>query len=880
MPSRPIEVVLARLRQYKPSAGGFKAICPAHEDDSPSLSVSEDADNVVGLKCFAGCELDDIVAALDLEAKDLWPDTIGPTRARRFNSSPKPTKKIKKEEPAKTPARLFDSPGDAAKAATPRNHRLVKSWPYHRDGKVVYYACRYDCLDKEPGEKVKKTFRPVVAYGDKWGLVNTKETKPLYRASELTTNIVFVCEGEKAADALREIGIRATTSSNGSQGGKQSDWSPLSGKNVCIWVDDDPVKNGKRAGDDYFDTAVSMMSGLAAPPMSIRKLQPTSNGKKDDAFDYVQGLRDAGKDDDEILSDIKLLFQDAERVDIIADTSDRPQSIAMVLPAVDELDPRILPIALRDWCKDNAERAQACIDYMAVSVMSVASMLIGRKITVRPKQHDPWSVVPNLWAMAIGEPGSMKSHMLGVPIEFLDSCEKFEAQTVDDDASEYKTRMQKFEMEKRKKLQDDSLSDDDLVAWCKDNEPNKPSPKRYVVNDATVEKLGEILSDNTNGILSYRDELSGFLAAMDKPNDGGQTRAFYLEAWNGKGSYTFDRIGRGTVRIPSTTVSLLGGIQPDVINRFIGDDSGDGFIQRFQLSVWPDACDRRYVDEQENEHAKREAWMCLERLRNLDLDRVDHEVDDNVNAFADSIFGNLKEKVSLPYIRFDAEARELWEMWLGWINQIIANDRLPIKLRGHVSKYQSLAPSIALIIHLCDRPTGRVSRQSLVKAIAWCDYLLSHAKRLYANESNDEAVKAAMLARNWILTRKVTEFSAYDIYHNQRCGIKNKAEAEEVLDILVDRNWLDVIESGTRIRYVVNPLVYSMADIVTVNETQYGESEFDDAMPSFEKKHGHKVDMSIRDEEFNFSQIDQIMNQDKMPANYSPEFAEVNGGDW
>ena len=219
-------------------------------------------------------------------------------------------------------------------------------------------------------------------------------------------------------------------------------------------------------------------------------------------------------------------------------------------------------------------------------------------------------------------------------------------------------------------------------------------------------------------------------------------------------------------------------------------------------------------------------------------------------------------------------------MWLGWINQIIANDRLPIKLRGHVSKYQSLAPSIALIIHLCDRPTGRVSRQSLVKAIAWCDYLLSHAKRLYANESNDEAVKAAMLARNWILTRKVTEFSAYDIYHNQRCGIKNKAEAEEVLDILVDRNWLDVIESGTRIRYVVNPLVYSMADIVTVNETQYGESEFDDAMPSFEKKHGHKVDMSIRDEEFNFSQIDQIMNQDKMPANYSPEFAEVNGGDW
>ena len=39
--------------------------------------------------------------------------------------------------------------------------------------------------------------------------------------------------------------------------------------------------------------------------------------------------------------------------------------------------------------------------------------------------------------------------------------------------------------------------------------------KRYVVNDATVEKLGELLRENPRCLFQYRDELSGFFRAMD-----------------------------------------------------------------------------------------------------------------------------------------------------------------------------------------------------------------------------------------------------------------------------------------------------------------------------------------------------------------------------
>jgi hypothetical protein len=71
---RPLDKVLPQLRkvrQYQPAQWG--ACCPAHDDNSPSLSVRETPDGAVLLKCFAGCEVAAIVAALGLEVAELFP---------------------------------------------------------------------------------------------------------------------------------------------------------------------------------------------------------------------------------------------------------------------------------------------------------------------------------------------------------------------------------------------------------------------------------------------------------------------------------------------------------------------------------------------------------------------------------------------------------------------------------------------------------------------------------------------------------------------------------------------------------------------------------------------------------------------------------------
>jgi hypothetical protein len=122
--------------------------------------------------------------------------------------------------------------------------------------------------------------------------------------------------------------------------------------------------------------------------------------------------------------------------------------------------------------------------------------------------------------------------------------------------------------------------------------PSEPIARRYIVNDATVEKLGELLQQNPWGTLSYRDELYGLLTSLDKQGQEG-SRAFYLTSYDGNQGYTFDRIGRGTVPIPRVCLAMIGGIQPGRIQEYVrgavaGGSADDGLLQRFGLTVWPD----------------------------------------------------------------------------------------------------------------------------------------------------------------------------------------------------------------------------------------------------------------------------------------------------
>lgn len=82
MSSPELDRVLSRLEGVKRHGARWAARCPAHDDRHPSLSVALGDDGAVLLHCFCGCSVDAITGALDLKARDLFPQRRGLPRSR------------------------------------------------------------------------------------------------------------------------------------------------------------------------------------------------------------------------------------------------------------------------------------------------------------------------------------------------------------------------------------------------------------------------------------------------------------------------------------------------------------------------------------------------------------------------------------------------------------------------------------------------------------------------------------------------------------------------------------------------------------------------------------------------------------------------------
>jgi hypothetical protein len=79
-----IHALLSRLRKVRDHGAYYTACCPAHEDNNPSLSITESTrQQLILLKCHAGCGLDKILAALELSRSDLRLDPTPPSYRRR-----------------------------------------------------------------------------------------------------------------------------------------------------------------------------------------------------------------------------------------------------------------------------------------------------------------------------------------------------------------------------------------------------------------------------------------------------------------------------------------------------------------------------------------------------------------------------------------------------------------------------------------------------------------------------------------------------------------------------------------------------------------------------------------------------------------------------
>lgn len=488
-----------------------------------------------------------------------------------------------------------------------------------------------------------------------------------------------------------------------------------------------------------------------------------------------------------------------------------PTPLPDTLPPVAAFDEALLPAALRAWVMDIAHRMQCPADFPAVTALVAVSSLIGARAVVQPKAKDNWQVVPNLWGAVVGRPGVKKSPALGEALKPLNRLQddEFGVWELAHAAWELDCKVAEMQGEANERRAKSLAAKDPVTARALLTPvvvPEEPMARRYVVNDATVEKLGELMQQNPWGTLSYRDELYGLLTGLDKPGQEG-SRAFYLQSYDGNQGYTFDRIGRGTVHIPRVCLAMIGGIQPGRIQEYVrgavaGGSADDGLLQRFGLAVWPDvAGEFIHVDQWPDTPAKQAAWAVFERLAGLQPSSDDEPV----------------------VWRFDDAAQALFVEWLVPFEVEIRGDALHPAMVSHLSKYRKLIPALALVFALVDTPDsgGVIHEPELVRALAMGDYLRSHANRLYAAAVMPEATGAATLLSK-IGAGKLADsagvipynFTPRQVAVKHWAGLCTPADVRKAADVLVDYDYLrremgHMGASGGRPseRYGINPAV-------------------------------------------------------------------------
>ncbi|WP_136799693.1 DUF3987 domain-containing protein [Desulfosediminicola ganghwensis] len=787
--------------------GEWRCICPAHDDHNPSLDIKDGDTGKPIVICRAGCSSEAVISALARQG--LWYSKADQTpfsqEEHQENRLKREAENKRKWELAKKTGRRLGERSILARQDHPYLSRKgVKAVPYLCELSIEEVEATIGYIPKQGKEPLQGrillapffdstyhfwTLEMIDPDGRKAALAGGRKQGHFFTPEDLpeSPKRIFIAEGIATCLSIKEATCMPTISV-----GSCTNFLPVAKalkeqyESVEIVICGD-LGNGAKSATD----AATLVGGKVIFP-------PNHLGEGADFNDlHVKNGLSA------VREQLSLALNDNQN-----EWPD-PEEIKAELQPVAPLTSEMIPAPFREWVEDIAYRMQAPVDYVAVALIVVCGSLIGTRCRIKPKQKDDWAVTPNLWGAVIGPPSAMKSPTLNEilkktlsKLEII-AAEEHKQAKLESLAKMYvkeeQVREIKSQIRQAVKKKDEAKAEEIANQMQPEQSLEPPQERRYKTNDATIEKLNDLLSRNPSGLLVFRDELMGLFKRLDKA--GNETdRAFYLESFNGDGSFIDDRIGRGTIRTEKLCLSLLGGVQPDKIKSYlhaaIHGGENDGFVQRLQLSVFPDQGEWKYTDQYPSSQAKNRAYELIEALDNY--------------PFEDR-----------QYLRFSEDAQIVFIEWLTDLqtNKLLDDTTHPI-LVEHLTKYRSLMPSLALIFHLLDMiDSGRtlqpVSEHAAIMAACWCDYLETHARRIYSLALDPAQTSLGALAKKLQQGKLKNGFTIRDIQRKGWTMLSDPILVKEALEMLVSAGWLrpvDIPQYGAgrpkSLAYHINPKIW------------------------------------------------------------------------
>ena len=736
----PVELLVSKLEAVRPSGRGWVARCPAHDDRQPSLSIGEGDAGQALIHCHAGCTAGEIVEALGLTLADLMSPSRGGASTRNGSAG-------KARRTGQPKSGVHHATADTAiRAIEIQRGPCSGRWTYRNAaGEAVGEILRWDTAEG-------KDILPISRTDDGWIVGGMPQPRPLYGLPEVLAapkgSRVYICEGEKAADAARALGLIATTSAHGSGSAAQTDWSPLAGHEAVILPDADD------SGEDYTDAVLTRLAVLSpAPVAKVVRLPGLAFGSGDDIVDFVAAH---GGDVPTIKAEIEALTDKAEPEEPSANTEPTGFGIEAFRPF--PLD--ALPGPLASYVRVCAKAIGCDPSFIALPLLVGFASAIGNSRRIQLKQG--WTEPAIVWGAIVGESGTTKSPALELPLRPVRERQRQALRA-------YGTAMKLHEVEQL-------AYERDLAVWKRSKSdsdppvaPEPPACPRCWTDDVTIEALAGLLQDNPRGVLVIRDELAGWMHfdRYSAKGRGGEA-AKWLEMHGGR-PLVVDRKTSGTIHVPEASVSIIGGIQPGTLARCIGQEHRDsGLLARLLLAMPPRRA-RRWTEadlDPETEKAMAHIFDSLYRLE--PMPGADGE----------------PEPVVLPL------SPEGKQVWIEFFNEHNAEQaQLTGDLAAAWSKLEGYAARLALVHHLVREAAGErvgpaIDAVSVVGGVTMSRWFANEARRVYAVlREDDESRQQRQLIE--LIQRKGGDISARELVQDSR-AFATVADAETALEALVE----------------------------------------------------------------------------------------------
>ncbi len=382
-----------------------------------------------------------------------------------------------------------------------------------------------------------------------------------------------------------------------------------------------------------------------------------------------------------------------------------------------------LPEPLRAYVTVASKAIGCDPTFIALPLLAALAGAIGnsRRLRLTLGKHG-WTEPPTLWTAIIGDSGSGKSPALSLALRTVYERQRRALDAYNKELERYEEDCLTYEVELRK--------------WKKRGEgappekPVRPTCHRVIVSDTTVESLVFVLNDNPRGLMSARDELSGWLASFNQYKKGqGSDVANWLEMHR-SGTVIVDRKSSAekTLFVSHASVSITGGIQPQILARALRPEFFECGLAARLLVAYPPRIAKRWSEATIPDELGFALDTVLSRLYALSMEKDEEE-------------GEPRPVL----VDLAPEAKELFIAFYNELGEALLERSSA--LAAMWSKIEAYCPRFALIFHLLreaasDTTVGeKVDEHSMVGAITLARWFGHEGERVYALLGEDEELR-------------------------------------------------------------------------------------------------------------------------------------------